>query len=129
MVAAQLGVLVVLLVVVLVVVVWALWRAHCHEHIHPQRFGIATNAVMRSFQCYPRLPSSTSQPQDSWLDKLLRYGSLAMKLFAYVVGEESPLQAVFAVAGSTQTILIGAKTCSRVTLSRRLRAFHSVHLY
>lgn len=71
------------------------------------RLGIASHAVMRSFQCYPRLPSSTAQPQDSWLDKLVRYGSLAMKLFAFVVGEESPYNAVSAIVGSTQTILVG----------------------
>lgn len=71
------------------------------------RANISRMQFVRSFQFYPKQIDTAGKPQSNWLDKVLKVGVIAMKIFALLLGSPSNLEASVAyVTSSCMCMLI-----------------------
>lgn len=66
--------------------------------------GLRKLNVMRNFSLYPH---QWVESGSSWLDKLIRYGSVAMKIFTTLLLSDHSVGATWQIVGTVEAILIG----------------------
>lgn len=62
----------------------------------------ANITCVRNLQLYPTLPAKYPENQSSWLDKLLAYGCIAMKLFAIITSETRTIKFTVKTSGTKE---------------------------
>lgn len=67
--------------------------------------GLKKLSVMRNFSLYPKQWKQIDST--SWLDKMIRYGSIAMKVFTTLILSEDGVGATWQITGVVETILLG----------------------
>lgn len=71
--------------------------------------GVGSLRLIRNFTFYPKQLASDKPVDNFWLDKLLAYGAIAMKIFLAAVAYTRSVGATLAPYASVQCIAIGAE--------------------